>query len=43
MGSFEEKLTRKIHTTFHYVCLQVFKPKNKRRLGEKNGKSFKGF
>ena len=30
MGSFEEKLTRKIHTTFLYVCLKVSKPKSKK-------------
>ena len=28
MGSFEEKLTRKIHTTFLYACLFVSKPKS---------------
>ena len=30
MGSFEEKLTRKIHTTFVYACSKVTKPKSKR-------------
>ena len=29
-GSFEEKLTRKIHTAFIYVCLKVSKPKTKK-------------
>ena len=30
MGSFEERLTRKIHTTFRYACLKVSKPKGKK-------------
>ena len=30
MGSFEEKLTRKIHTTFLYAFLKVSKPKSKK-------------
>ena len=43
MGSFEEKLTRKIqHTTFLYACLKVSKPKSKknRRI---EWKIFRGF
>ena len=32
-GSFEGKLTRKIHTTFLYVCLQVSKPKREKNSG----------
>ena len=30
MGSFEEKLTRKIHETFLYACLKVSKSKSKK-------------
>ena len=30
MGIFEEKLTRKIHTTFFYASLKVSKPKSKK-------------
>ena len=30
MVSFEEKVTRKIHTTFLYACLKVSKPKSKK-------------
>ena len=35
MESFEEKLTRKIHTTFLYACLKVSKAKSKinKRIG----------
>ena len=41
MGSIEEKLTRKIHTTFFMrVCKYV--NQKVRRIGEQNGKSFKG-
>ena len=29
MGSFEEKLTRKMHTTLLYVCFKLCKPKSK--------------
>ena len=35
---YEEKLTKKIHTTFLYACNQ-----RSRRIGEYNGKSFIGF
>ena len=41
MGSIEEKVTRKIHTTFFMrVCKYV--NQKVRRIGEQNGKSFKG-
>ena len=29
MGSFEEKLTRKMHTTLLYACFKLCKPKSK--------------
>ena len=30
MVKFDENLTKKIHTTFFYVCLYVCKPKSKK-------------
>ena len=41
MGSFEEKLIRKTHTTFLYGCCKCVN-QIVRRIGEYNGQSFKG-
>ena len=41
MGSFEEKLTKKIHTTFLYACLKASKLKSKNNRWIER-KSFKG-